>query len=77
MLFDAFMLLCSFCRILSQYRIILSAKKFLKGQNRTTKENVVFLAMLINLQGNIYSLRVEVPWRVLSTCNKITHFLEC
>jgi len=51
-------------------------------QNETAKERIVFLAIYIDLQGN---MRVDinhqgiwiVPWRFLSTSKEITHFLRC
>jgi len=39
---------------------ILRAKNFLECQNETNKENVVSLAVNIDLQGNMYFLDVEV-----------------
>jgi hypothetical protein len=65
--------------------ITLGAENFLECQNETAKEMIVFLAVLLNSQGNIYFLEVEAnrqgiwvfPWRFLSTSKEINHFLEC
>jgi hypothetical protein len=45
---------------LQQTGIALGAKNFLECQNETAKERVVSLAVVLNAQGNIYSLEVEI-----------------
>jgi hypothetical protein len=70
---------------LQETGITLSAQNFLEGQNQTVKEYTVSLAVLVNSQGNIYSLEVDVnrqgiwvfPWRFPITSKKMTYFLEC
>jgi hypothetical protein len=70
---------------LQETGITLSARNFLEGQNQTAKEYIVSLAVLVNSQGNIYSLKVEVnrqeiwvfPWRFSITSKEMTYFLEC
>ena len=65
--------------------ITLTAKDFLECQSQTVKKSIVSLAVDVNLQGNIYFLRVEVnrqgiwvfPWRFPITSKKMTYFLEC
>jgi hypothetical protein len=74
-----------FVKSLPESGITLGVENFLECQNKTAKEIVVFLAVLLNSQGNIYSLEVEAnrqgiwvfPWRFISTSKEITHFIEC
>jgi len=61
--------------------ITLTAKDFLECQSQTVKKSIVSLAVDVNLQGNIYFLRVEVnrqgiwvfPWRFLNTSQEIEY----
>jgi hypothetical protein len=76
---------CKCVYALPESEITLGAANFLKCQDQTAKEMVVSLAVYIDLQGNIYSLEVELnrqgiwvfPWQFLTTSKEMTYFLEC